>query len=167
MARVSASRVVRASQREVWALLSDVANARRWNAAWQEIELTSSQTHGAGTTFAAHTETGETYEFEVCEWVSPERIAFCPIERETDEPRYSITLESHTFQLSPAADDSTVVELTASAKARGLRGRLIATFFWPGHQKAGLNLALDNVARVFEEDTLDEEHDSSLESLTE
>ena len=166
MARVSVSRVVQAPQHDIWALLSDVANAGRWNKAWTEVELTSPQTHGVGTTFATHTESGDIFEFEVCEWVAPERISFCPV-REAEDPGYSITLEAHTFQLRAAGDDATTVELIASAKAHGFRGNLIATFFWPGHQKAGLNLALENVARIFEEIPTDEEQDSGLETLTE
>jgi uncharacterized protein YndB with AHSA1/START domain len=166
MARVAVSRVVNAPQRDVWALLSDVANAGRWNKAWTEIELTSPQTHGIGTTFAAHTETGDTYEFAVCEWVAPERIAFCPVRDEAEE-EYSITLESHAFQLKPAENESTLLELSANARPRGLRGRFLATFFWPGHQRSGLNFALERVAEIFEGDGSTEEHDTGFETLTE
>jgi uncharacterized protein YndB with AHSA1/START domain len=157
MAKVSASRVIHAPQHEVWGVLSDIARATRWNRAWTGIELTTTQTHGAGTGFRARTQDGQTFEFQVCEWVVPERIAFCPI-REPHE-RYSITLMSHAFDLRPAVDDATEVTLSANAKASGVRGRIYAMFFWAGHQREGLEAALDSVQSVFEPEAVAGAHD--------
>lgn len=148
MPSVSVSRVIGAPREEVWAALSDIASARRWNASWSKIDITSRQTHGAGTTFRAHTEDGRAFDFEITEWAAPELIAFTPIRDESEY--YAVTLESHTFSIEPQGDGHTVVELTARASAHGIMGRLVATFFWPGHQKQGLNDALDAVQAIFE-----------------
>lgn len=147
MPRTSVSRPIPGSQRDVWALLSDIANARRWNKTWKQIEITSQQTHGAGTTFRAHTDDSHVFDFEVSEWVAPELISFSPI-RDRRE-RYSITLDSHTFQLRPLSEEDTEVELTARASAHGVRGRFIALLFWSGFQKQGLETALDALEEVF------------------
>ena len=37
-------------------------------------------------------------------------------------------------------------------RAHGVRGRVIAMFFWSGHQEDGLNVALDAIQSVFEPD---------------
>jgi len=142
------SRVIAVPRAQVWAALSDIANARRWNASWSRIEITSKQTHGVGTAFRAHTEDGETYDFVVTVWIAPECISFSPVRGEAED--YLITLESHTFQLHALNDEETRIELTAKASARGIRGRFIAMFFWPGYQKQGLNAALDSVETLFE-----------------
>ncbi len=147
MPRVSVTRVIAAPPSKVWAVISDVQNARKWNRAWSKIEITSNQTHGSGTTFRAHTEDGQTFDFLVGDWVAPEYIAFVPV-RDPSE-RYGITLESHSFRLQPAPDDQTLAELTAHASAHGLRGRFVAIFFWPGHQKQGLEIALDSLEAAF------------------
>ncbi len=147
MPKISVSRVIAAAQDQAWAALADVANARRWNTAWTRIEITTEQTHGPGTRFRAHTEGGEAYDFEVTGWTAPEYIAFSPVRDETE--RYGITLDSHAFRLTAAGEEETVVELMARATARGLRGRFTALFFWPGYQKAGLNLALDSLEALF------------------
>lgn len=165
MASVTVSRVVRAPQREVWALLSDIQNAGRWNKAWSRIELTSNQRHGLGATFRTVHEGGETYDFEVCEWAAPDRIGFCPIRRE-GEPTYSIMLDAHVFDLSAVSDDETMVELSAHATPHGLRGRFIALFLWPGHQKEGLNSALESIAAVFEGEPPAAELETGPESFT-
>jgi uncharacterized protein YndB with AHSA1/START domain len=145
--RTSVSRAIPAAQHDVWALLSDIANARRWNKTWKQIEITSPQTHGAGTTFRAHTDDEHVFDFEVSEWIAPELISFSPI-RDRRE-RYAITLDSHTFQLRPLSEEDTEVELTARASAHGVRGRFIALFFWSGFQKQGLETALDALEEVF------------------
>ena len=148
MPSVSVSRTIAVPQAEVWAALSDIANARRWNSSWSSIEITSAQRHGLGTTFRAHTGDGEAYDFLVTEWDAPDGIAFSPIR--DDSERYSITLDSHTFRLHAAGEGETVIELTARASVRGVRGRFIGLFFWAGHQKHGLNLALDSLESIFE-----------------
>jgi len=147
MARVTVSRVMPAPQAQVWALISDVANATRWNNSWSSIELTSQQTHGVGTAFRAHTKDGLAFDFVVTDWVSPEYISFTPI-REKSE-RYAITLESHSFRLTPGGEDETLMELTAHASGHGVKGRVGIMFFWAGHQKQGLEMALDSLEEVF------------------
>lgn len=148
MPTANVSRVIRAPQREVWALLSDVSQARSWNKYWSSIEFISSQTHGVGTRFAAKTEGGDSFVFYVCDWDAPQRIAFCPV-RDPGE-RYSIMLDSHTFEVRPLSDTDSELTITANASASGVRGRIIAIFFWAGHQKEGLNTALDSIQAVFE-----------------
>lgn len=147
MPRVSVSRVIAAPPAAVWAALADIANARRWNAAWSRIEITSAQSSGAGTTFRAHTADGESFDFVVSEWEAPRRISFTPV-RDAGE-RYAIMLERHTFHLEPAGEAATRVELTAQASAHGLMGRLVALFLWPGHQRHGLDQALAALESIF------------------
>jgi uncharacterized protein YndB with AHSA1/START domain len=155
MPTTKASRVIRARQSDVWALLSDVEHANRWNRAWSSIEFTSALTHGVGTRFRARMVGGdETYEFEICDWSAPERIAFCPI-REPFE-RYSITLDSHVFEVRSVSEEESEVAITAHASASGLRGRFVALFFWTTHQEDGLNLALDSIQAVFEPELVDD-----------
>lgn len=167
MARVSVSRLIAAPQRDVWAVLTDIPNARRWNKSWTAIELTSTQQHGIGMTFRAQTEGDDAFDFEVCEWSAPDRIAFCPI-RHPLEPQYSIMLDAHEFALEPGpSENETIVTLSAKATARGMRGIFIASFFWRGHQKQGLEAALDNVASVFETSAPDPEQADGLPALEE
>jgi uncharacterized protein YndB with AHSA1/START domain len=166
MAQVTVSRLIGAPQADVWAVLSDIANARSWNKSWRRIEFTTPQTHGTGTRFRASLgEDEDPYEFEVCEWEAPERIAFCPVVGPL-EAQYSISLVSHVFELTPT-EEGTVVELTANAKAHGIRGRVIAWFFWPGHQREGLEAALDGLSAVFEPDEDQSEDNSASQALTE
>jgi uncharacterized protein YndB with AHSA1/START domain len=148
MPAISESRVIAAAPEDVWKTLSDLENARRWNRAWTRIEILSPQHHGLGTAFRAHTESGDSFDFEVTEWVPPNTIAFSPIRG--DDERYGIVLDSHTFQLTGVGDGDTNVKLTARATAHGFRGHLGARFLWPGYQKHGLRLALDAVQEVFE-----------------
>lgn len=148
MPTTSVSRTIAAPQHRVWAALADIANAGRWNTAWTSIEISSSPQGGLGTTFRAHTADGSAFDFEVTEWLAPEYIAFGPIRR--DEERYSLTLESHAFRLRPTGDDHTHVELIAKVSAHGIRGWFYGLFFWRGHQKQGLNIALDGLQAVFE-----------------
>ena len=148
MPRVSVTRVVAATQQDVWSVISDLTKARRWNASWANIEITSHQTHGAGTEFRAHTEDGDTFEFRVSDWVAPEYISFTPL-RDPSE-RYSIALESHSFRLRPVGEDATEVDLIAEASAHGVRGRFIAMFFWSGYQKQGMEAVLDAIQEIFE-----------------
>jgi len=145
------SRTIAAPQAQVWTALSDIANARRWNASWSQIEITSKQTHGAGAAFRAHTDDGDTFEFEVTAWVAPEYIEFSPVRDDSEE--YLIALESHAFRLQAMNDQETRIALSAHASTRGIRGRFIAMLFWPGYQKRGLNLALDAIEALFEPET--------------
>jgi uncharacterized protein YndB with AHSA1/START domain len=157
MPTTKVSRVIRAPQAAVWALLSDVEHANRWNHAWTAIEMTSGQTHGVGTRFRATMEGSEdSFEFEICDWSAPERIAFCPI-RQPLEQLYSITLDSHIFQVRKISEEESEVSITARASASGLRGRLVALFFWATHQEGGLNHALDAIQRVFQPELFPDE----------
>ena len=162
MASVTESRMIAAAPQEVWGVLADVENASRWNGAWTRIGITSSQRHGLGTTFTAHTEGGEDYAFEITEWSLPETIAFSPVRDEGES--YGVMLDSHTFQLSPVADRGTLVKLTARATACGLRGHVVARLFWPGYQRHGLRLALDALQAVFEPAVEGEEEGAEAES---
>lgn len=150
MPTASESRVIRAPQKDIWALLSDVSQAGRWNKYWSSIEFVSSQTHGVGTRFAATTEGGDKFIFDVCDWDAPNRVAFCPV-REPDE-RYSIMLDSHVFEVRPLSEAESQLTITAHASASGLKGRVLALFFWAGHQRDGLNSALDAIQALFEPD---------------
>ncbi len=158
MPTTSVVRIIAAPRDQVWAALADVANAGRWNTHWTSIEFTSQQHQGAGTSFRAHTADGQAFEFEITHWAPPEYIAFAPI-RGQDEGRYILTLESHAFALRPEGDDHTRVELIASASSHGPRGWLIGLLLWAGHQKQGLNAALDGLQALFEPPT--EEHAES------
>jgi len=163
MPTVSVSRTIAASPEEVWAALADIEHAGRWNAAWTRIEFTSPQHEGAGTTFRAETADAGEFEFEATHWAPPEYIAFAPIRGE-DEPTYAVTLESHAFLLRASGDKATRVELIAAASAHGLRGRLIGLFLWPGHQKLGLNMALDALQALFEPEEEGGERDQEPEA---
>ncbi len=149
MPAVSVSRGVAAPPGRVWALLSDIEKARRWNAAWASIEFLSAQHHGMGTIFRARAEDGNAFDFEITGWEPGEHIAFAPLHPDDWRP-YPITLESHSFHLAPAPDGGTAVTLTAVASLHGLRGLLAGRFFWRGHQKAGLEGALDAVEEALE-----------------
>jgi uncharacterized protein YndB with AHSA1/START domain len=149
MASVTASLVLPAPPADVWGVVSNVEEARRWNGSWNRIEITSPQKSGKGTRFRAYVkESDEAFDFEITEWTAPEYIAFAPV-RVDGEQRYEITLDYHAFRLAPADGDNTRVELTAHATTRGIRGRLVGLFFWPGHQKAGLEAALRRLGTVF------------------
>lgn len=148
MPRVSVSRTIAAPPAAVWAAICDLPNAGRWNAAWSCIEITSPQREGAGTTFRAKTADGDSFDFRISEWDVPKRISFVPLRREGE--RYAVTLERHTFNLRPTEDGGTSVELTAQASAHGLVGRLVALFLWPGHQRDGLEQALNALQAIFE-----------------
>ena len=148
MPTTSATRVINAPRDQVWAVLSDIANARRWNTAWSGIEFTSKQTHGPETRFRAQTEDGNAYEFVVSAWVAPEYIEFSPLRDETE--RYGIMLESHAFRLAPEGDTATRVDLIARSSTHGPRGWLMGLVFWRGYQKQGLVHALETLSSVFE-----------------
>ena len=149
MPTTSVWRIIAAPRDQVWATLADVAHAGRWNSGWSRIEFTSDQHQGTGTTFRAHTADGHAFDFQITHWAPPEYIAFAPI-RGDDEERYILTMESHAFVLQPAGDDHTRVELVATASSHGPRGWLIGLFLWAGHQKHGLDIALDGLQAVFE-----------------
>jgi uncharacterized protein YndB with AHSA1/START domain len=148
MPATSATRIVAAPRDQVWAVLSDIANARRWNSAWSQIEFTSNQTHGPGTRFQARTAEGEAFEFVVTAWVAPEYIEFSPVRDESE--RYNVMMEAQAFHLAPHGEATTAVELIARASTHGIKGWVIGLFFWRGYQKPGLNHALDKLASVFE-----------------
>src|SRR3990172_8964887 len=97
----------------VWAAITDLEAAGRWNEAWHRVEFLSGQREGLGTTFRSHTEDGQSFDFRIIEWAPREYIAFAPLEAE-DERRYLITLESQAFRLEPE-DGHTRVTLFASA----------------------------------------------------
>jgi hypothetical protein len=82
-----------------------------------------------------------------------------------DEGKYTITLESHVFELK-AVEEGTTVELTANATPHGIRGRIIAALFWPGHQKSGLKDALDSISGIFEPEDDESEDISPPAALT-
>ena len=59
MPSVSVWREIPAPVADVWKVLSDVENARRWNRAWDNIQITSAQRHGVGTTFRIRLPAGQ------------------------------------------------------------------------------------------------------------
>jgi uncharacterized protein YndB with AHSA1/START domain len=152
MPSVTASISVPATPEQVWAVISDVANAQRWNKAWSRIEMTTGLGGGRGTRFRAHVtdEDGgdQAFEFEITEWVAPEYIVFTPI-RDPEEEQYQITLDWHSFSIVPLDGENTRIDLTARATTRGLRGRFAGLLLWPGHQKPGLEEALNSLAELF------------------
>jgi uncharacterized protein YndB with AHSA1/START domain len=152
MPSVTASISIPSTPEKVWAVVSDVANAQRWNKAWSRIELTTERNAGRGTRFRAHVnaEDGgdQAFEFEITEWVAPEYIVFTPV-RDPDEEEYQITLDWHSFRIVALDEENTRVDLTARATARGLRGRFVGLLLWPGHQKPGLEDALGSLAELF------------------
>ncbi len=151
MPTTSESRLIAASPAAVWATITDLEAAARWNQAWQRVEYLSSQREGVDTAFRAHTEDGLAHDFSISEWEPPEHVTFAPLpRREPQEKRYLITLESQSFLLEPVSDDHTNVTLSATAAGHGLRGWLIARFFWPGYQRQGLARALEALAELFE-----------------
>jgi len=152
MPTTSDSRTIAAPVREVWAAITDLEAAHRWNGAWQRVEYLSSQREGVGTEFRAHTEDGLTHDFRISEWAPMEYISFAPV-RNQDEPkekRYMLTLEAQAFLLRPANDDHTDVTLYATVASHGLRGWFAARIVWPGYQRQGLRSALDALQALFE-----------------
>jgi uncharacterized protein YndB with AHSA1/START domain len=157
MPSTSESRLIAAPQAEVWAAITDLESAARWNQVWQRVEYLSSQHEGVDTTFRAHTEDDLAHDFRISEWDPPEYVAFAPLQDEPQEERYLITLESQSFLLEPIDDDHTNVTLSAAAAGHGLRGWLTARFIWPGYQRQGLARALDALQDLFEPAEGDEE----------
>ncbi len=152
MPSVTASISIPATQEKVWAVVSDIGNAQRWNKAWSRIELTTEISEGRGTRFLAHVkdEDGgeQTSEFEITEWIAPEYIEFTPV-RNLEAERDQLTIDWHSFRIVPLDRETTRVDLTAQATTRGLRGRFAGMLLWPGHQKPGLEAALNSLARLF------------------
>lgn len=148
MPATSVSRMINAPRDKVWAVLSDIAKARRWNAAWSRIDFASNQTHGLGTRFRAETADGQTFEFEITNWVAPEYIEFSPVRDESE--RFGIMLEAQAFHLAPEGEGATRVELMARASTHGIRGIVMGLFFWRGYQNQGLEYALETLASAFE-----------------
>jgi len=164
MPSASVIRTIGAPVHDIWTVLADIENARRWNPSWKEIEMISTQTHGAGTRFRARVDEKQAFDFEVAEWVVPEFIAFAPI-RDPMEPLYSITLEGHAFRLSKIDEQTTSVELFAYASSHGFRGLIMGLFMWKGHQRPGLSRALDHLQALFEPDKVNIEDEEDLEVL--
>jgi len=154
MPSTSASRLIMAPRERIWALLSDIGAARRWNSAWSSIEFVSKQTHGPDTQFRARTDGGETFEFVISAWVVPEYIEFTPVRE--DGERYGITLESQAFRLEPEGEEATRVELMARASTHGVKGWLLGLLFWRGYQRQGLNAALEKLEGAFSSEEFDE-----------
>jgi uncharacterized protein YndB with AHSA1/START domain len=150
MPTTSESRIIAAPRAEVWAAITNLEAAARWNEAWHRVEYLSYQREGVGTTFRTHTEDDQTFDFRISEWAPGEYVAFQPLQEEPEEKRYLITLESQSFLLEPVGDDHTNVTLSASAAGHGLRGWLAARFLWPGYQRQGLGRALDALQALFE-----------------
>ena len=145
----SESRLIAAPVARVWAAITDLESAGRWNKAWQHVEYLSSQLDGVGATFRAHTEDGLAHDFRISEWAPQEYVAFEPLRHEPEEKGNLITVRSQSFLLEPD-DDHTRVTLLATATGHGLRGWLAARFLWPGHQSQGLSAALDALQALFE-----------------
>jgi len=162
MPSTSVSRLINASRDAVWAVLSDIANARRWNSAWSRIEFTSKQTHGPETRFRAHTDDGSTFEFVVSAWVAPEYIEFSPVRDEAE--RYGVALESQAFRLEAHGEAITLVELIARASTHGVRGFFVGLLFWRGYQKHGLNSALETLNSVFEPEGADKREEEARQA---
>jgi len=152
MPTTSESRTIAAPVREVWAAITDLEAAHRWNGAWQRVEYLSYQREGVGTEFRAHTEDGLAHDFRISEWAPMEYISFAPVRNEDEdkENRYMLTLESQAFLLRPANDDHTDVTLFATVASHGPRGWFAARFVWPGYQRQGLRSALDALQALFE-----------------
>jgi len=142
-----------APRNEIWALLSDIGNAGRWNPAWSSIEFLSKQTHGPGTSFRARNNEGEAFEFVVTGWVAPEYIEFAPVRDEGE--RYGITLQSQAFRLEPEGEQATRVDLIARASTHGVKGWVLGLVFWRGYQKQGLNAALERLESAFPSEGMD------------
>jgi len=161
MPTTSQSRVIAAPRAEVWAAVTDLEAAARWNQAWQRVEYLSSQREGMGTTFRAHTGDGLAHDFSISEWEPPEYVTFTPLPpQEPQAKSYLITLESQSFLLEAAGDDHTNVTLSATAAGHGLRGWLITRLVWPGYQRQGLASALDALQALFEPPEGPEEPDT-------
>ena len=159
MPSTSATRVIGAPREQVWALLSDITNARRWNSAWSSIEFVSTQTHGPDTQFRTRTGQGEAFEFRITGWVALEYIEFTPVRDEKE--RYGITLESQAFRLQPEGGDATRVDLIARASTHGIKGWALGLLFWRGYQRQGLNAALDKLEAAFASEEIDGPHEEA------
>jgi len=152
MPTTSESRTIAAPVAEVWAAITDLEAAHRWNGAWQRVEYLSSQREDVGTPFRAHTEDGLAHDFQISDWAPMEYISFAPVRNEAEdkEKRYMLTLEAQAFLLRPANDDHTDVTLFATVASHGLRGWFAARIVWPGYQRQGLRSALDALQALFE-----------------
>jgi uncharacterized protein YndB with AHSA1/START domain len=150
MPTTSESRIIAAPVADVWAAITNLEDAARWNQSWQRVEYLSSQRDGVGATFRAYNEEGIGHNFRISEWATNEVVAFAPLRDEPEQGHYLITLESQGFVLRPADDDHTDVSLFATAAGHGPRGWITARFLWPGYQRQGLARALDALQALFE-----------------
>ncbi|HXG35947.1 MAG TPA: SRPBCC family protein [Dehalococcoidia bacterium] len=141
-------RRIDAPPEEVWAVLSDISQAPRWNSAWQAVAMVGQQREGVGTVFRAVNAAGLSSEFEVVQWVSAEYIAFASRNQEDTEGIW-ISVEEQAIHLRPTREGQTEVTLAASARSHGLRGWLVSKLVWPGYQRRGLNEALDSLEALF------------------
>ncbi len=146
----SESRLIAAPVDRVWAAITDLESAGRWNKAWQRVEYLSMQFDGVGATFRAHTEDGLAQDFRISKWAPQEYVEFERLQHEPEEKGNLITVKSQAFHLEHADDDHTKVTLLATAMGHGLRGWLAARFIWPGYQSQGLGAALDALQALFE-----------------
>jgi uncharacterized protein YndB with AHSA1/START domain len=160
------SRIIAAPVADIWAAITDLEAASRWNGAWHRVEYLSWQREGVGATFRAYNEEGVGHNFRISEWAPQEFVAFEPLQDEPEERPYLITLQSQSFLLKPADDDHTDVTLFAAVQGHGLRGWITARFVWPSYQRQGLRRALDNLQDLFEpplEEDEPEEHEAGAE----
>jgi|FLYL01.1.fsa_nt_gi uncharacterized protein YndB with AHSA1/START domain len=156
---VQVSRRIAAPPPDIWRVLSDIENASRWNERWTQVEITSPQRHGEGTTFRARLDDETVFEFEVTGWDPGRLIAFAPI-RDDDEG-YAISLQAHVFEIEDAGDGASEVRLTAIASTRGLKGAILGRFLWPGYQKHGMEQALASLAALFEPEEAEDAGDGA------
>jgi hypothetical protein len=145
----SESRIIAATPAEIWAVITDLERAERWNRNWHRVEYLGERRQGIDVSFRAHTEDGRAHEFRISEWAQEELVTFVPVRPEEEGP-YLITLVAQTFRLRPLDEEGTDVILSAEAAGHGLRGWLAARFVWPHYQRQGLRSALDSLQSLFE-----------------
>jgi len=149
MPHTSESRIIAAAAADVWAAITDLEAAVRWNRNWQRVEYVGERRQGVDTSFRAHTDDGLAHDFRISEWAHEELVTFVPVRPEEEGP-YLITLVAQTFRLRPADEQATDVILSAEAAGHGLRGWFAARFVWPSYQRQGLRSALDSLQAMFE-----------------
>ncbi|GBD14769.1 hypothetical protein HRbin25_00651 [bacterium HR25] len=147
MPTVRARRLIPAPREAVWAVVSDLASAPRWNRAWRRVEVVGEA--GVGAVLRAEAEDGQTGEFEVAAWEPPERIVFVPRRGGPEEGSSWLLLEAQGLRLLERAEGATLVVMEARARIRGLRGLVAGWLLWPGYQRQGLEAALERLAALF------------------
>jgi len=149
---VSARRRIDAPIDDVWAVLSDLKNAQRWNSAWENIELEGEGGAGEGAVFVVRSEDGLSNEFQISAWQPPQHVAFTPHGRHPEGGDYWISVEGQDIYLRPAGAEKTEVTVSATARTHGLRGWMVGLLVWPGFQRKGLKGMLDSLADLFKEE---------------